>query len=190
MQLFLLPLDGVRNGGRPLAAIRTTRHDSSSVEYRGSHRQVSGTHGAEIRACSAVCEWGRNERSQARLNRAPVGFKGLGVLTDSSSVWFGSFEKVKCLCVLLISFGSFASFNSPASSAKLSAETLLIKPSRRHITLSEMIVVLAQISLHGDHHSKWRLTYVGQWNRYLLMWSWSKAGRAWGAKSVICGHRE
>lgn len=161
MQLFLLPLDGVRNGGSQSAAIRTTRHDSSSVEYRGSHRQVSGTHRAEIRACSAVCEWGRNERNQARLNRAPVGFKGLGVLTDSSSVWFGSFEKVKCLCVLLISFGSLASFNSPTGSVNLSAETPLIKPSRRHISLSEMIVILVQIFPHGDHLSKWKLTYVG-----------------------------
>lgn len=122
MQLFLPPLDGVRNGEGQSAAIRTTRHDSSSVEYRGSHRQVSGTHRAEIRACSAVCEWGRNERKQARLNGAPVGCKGLAVLTDSPSVWFGSLEKVKCLCVLLISSGSLASLNSPAGSANLSAE--------------------------------------------------------------------
>lgn len=177
--------------GSQAAAIRTTRHESSSVEYRSSHRQVSGTHGAETRPCSAVCEWGRNERSQARLNRAPFGFKGLGVLTHSLSVWFGSFGKVKCRSLVLISFGSLASSNSPASSANLTAETPLIKPSRRHINLSEMIVVLARIPPpHRDHHSKWRLTHVGQSNRYLLMWSWSKAGRAWRAKSVICGHRE
>lgn len=133
-------------GGSQSAAIRTTRHDSSSVEYRSSHRQVSGTHGAEIRACSAVCEWGRNERNQARVNGAPVGLKGLGVLTDSSSVWFGSFEKVKCLCVLLISLGSLPSSYSFASSAYLWAPTPLIKPSQQHINLSEMIAVLAQIS--------------------------------------------
>lgn len=132
--------------GSQTAAIRTTRHESSSVEYRSSHRQVSGTHGAEIRPCSAVCEWGRNERSQARLNRAPFGFKGLGVLTHSLSVWFGSFGEVKCRRLVPISFGSLASSNSPASSANLSAETPLIKPSRRHINLSEMIVVLARIS--------------------------------------------
>lgn len=127
--------------------------------------------------------------SETRLGRIELRSvsKVLGVL---ATVWFGSFEKVKCLCVLLITFGSLTSLNSPAASANLSAETPLIKPSRRHINLSEMIVVLAQISLHGDHHSKWRLAYVGRSNRYLLMWSGSKAGRAWRAKSVICGHRE
>lgn len=59
--------------------IITTRHDSFSVEYRSSHRQVSGTHEQKSDS-AAVCEWDRNEENQGRFNSTPIDFKDLGVL--------------------------------------------------------------------------------------------------------------
>lgn len=72
----------MRDGDRAKCLpIITTRHDSFSVEYHSSHRQVSGTQEAETRACSRVCEWDRNEQNQSGFNRAPIGLEDLGVLT-------------------------------------------------------------------------------------------------------------
>lgn len=90
-----------RGGGSKRLPIITTRHDSFSVEYHSSHRQVSGRHGTEIRPHSRVCEWDRNEQNQGKFNRPSISFKDLGVLRNHQvfGLAFSFFFLLKVKCV-------------------------------------------------------------------------------------------
>lgn len=151
--------------------IITTRHDSFIVEYHSSHRQVSGTQWAEIRPCSRVCEWDRNEQNQSRFNRAPIGFRDLGVLTihqvfglaylRKSSVYVANtvcfiyasvYQRRNSFCHVHCFF-FFLFFDSLlihwfSSQKSLSSSHQAIRTAQgQHLTLSDMIVALITVIL-------------------------------------------